>query len=137
MYNSFTTNEWNISLFSSSGWYACLLNVNSLLDAGAVTFSSIFYLNASIASKNCSFMFILTFWHSVISIFTPQNLCFFPLVTTNPPKWLFKLLIKSSTTLAYMCDTLLSSTYHIRVYFLQCTSLFATHIWTQFKTFFY
>ena len=85
IYNRFATNEQNILIFYSFICFDCLLPMNILLDADVVTYLSISYPNASIASKNCTFISILNVLSSVIFIFISKNVCFFPLVTTNSP----------------------------------------------------
>ena len=56
------------------------------------------------------------------------NVCCLTIVTTNYPKWFTKSMIKFSTNLASICETLFLSTYHTWIYFLPFTICLDTYI---------
>ena len=70
----------------------------------------------------------LDFLSSVICMFVPIKVCFFPLVIFISPKCVFIVSKSSSMTLESTCDALFSSTYHATVHCFPLMFLFATHL---------
>ena len=88
-YNNLAAMEWKISLLSSSN-FSDFFNIQIWCCSSEYTLSLISSPKFSIALSRYSFMFVLNFFYSVISVFIPGKDCSVPLVITRSPKCTLK-----------------------------------------------